>query len=87
MKFSTLLSVYIGLVLLLALSLGMAFMPLHGSLKLVVGLAVAAAKATLIVWFFMHVRYQSGLIRVFAAAGGFWLLLMFVLTAVDYLTR
>ena len=47
-------------------------------------LAIAIVKAVLIVLFFMHVRYGSPLVRLFAAGGFFWLLIMlaFVLTDV-----
>ncbi len=52
-----------------------------------VAMSIALAKAALIVLFFMHVRYGSPLLRVFAAAGFLWLLLMFLLMLPDYLTR
>jgi cytochrome c oxidase subunit 4 len=50
-------------------------------------LAIGLAKAALIVLFFMHVRYGSPLLRVFAAAGFLWLVIMFLLLMPDYLTR
>jgi len=52
-----------------------------------VSLAIAAAKMLLVFLFFMQLRYQRGLIRVFAVAGFFWLAIIAVLTACDYLTR
>lgn len=52
-----------------------------------VSLAIAAAKMLLVFLFFMELWYQRGLIRVFAAAGFFWLAIIAVLTACDYLTR
>ena len=50
-----------------------------------VALAIAIAKAILIVLYFMHVRYGSPLVRLFAAGGFFWLLIMlaFILTDVQ----
>jgi cytochrome c oxidase subunit 4 len=53
----------------------------------VVMLASANAKATLVVLFFMHVRWGTRLTWVIAASGFFWLLILFGLTMQDYLTR
>jgi cytochrome c oxidase subunit IV len=50
-------------------------------------LAIAAAKATLIVLFFMHVRYGSPLVRLFAMSGFVWLAILFAFVAADVLTR
>jgi cytochrome c oxidase subunit 4 len=52
-----------------------------------IALAIATAKATLIVMFFMHVRYGSPLVRLFAMSGFFWLAILFVFIAADVLTR
>jgi cytochrome c oxidase subunit 4 len=87
MKFTALLLVYIALVALLAITVGAALLPIDRSIKPVVGLVVAAAKAGLIASVFMELRNRGGMVRVFAAAGFFWLVLMFVLTGADYLTR
>jgi cytochrome c oxidase subunit 4 len=58
----------------------------HGA-NTVVALTIAVIKATLVVLFFMHVRYSSRLIWVIVAAGFFWLGIMFVFTISDYMTR
>lgn len=50
-------------------------------------LAIAAAKATLIVLYFMHVRYGSPLVRLFAISGFVWLAILFAFVAADVLTR
>lgn len=52
-----------------------------------IALAIAMVKATLIVLFFMHVLYGSPLLRLFAASGFVWLLIMLVFIASDVLTR
>jgi cytochrome c oxidase subunit 4 len=49
--------------------------------------AIATLKALLIVLIFMRVRYGTPLVRLFAGAGFFWLILLFALTLGDYLTR
>jgi cytochrome c oxidase subunit 4 len=80
------LKVWIGLCVLLALTTTMAFVPL-GEGNLAIALAIAVAKATLVLWFFMELRGSAGLTRAFAAAGFFWLLIMIVLTWTDYAYR
>jgi len=52
-----------------------------------IAVLIALAKAALIVLFFMHVRYGSPLLRVFAAGGFLWLVILFLLMLPDYLTR
>jgi cytochrome c oxidase subunit 4 len=58
-----------------------------GLLNLYIALAIATTKATVIVLYFMHVKYSSRLIWIFAIAGLFWLVILFALTFGDYLTR
>lgn len=87
MKFTTLLWIYLSLVALLAITIGVALLPVESAFKPVVGLAVATTKAGLIAAFFMELRDRGGMVRIFAAAGTFWLLLLFALSACDYLTR
>ena len=53
----------------------------------VVALTIAVFKATLVVLYFMHVRYSSRLIWVIVVSGIFWLAIMFVFTVSDYMTR
>ena len=58
----------------------------HGA-NTVVALTIAVIKATLVVLFFMHVRYSSRLTWVIVISGIFWLAIMFVFTISDYMTR
>ena len=58
-----------------------------GPLNNIVMLAIASAKATLVVLFFMHVRWSTRLTWVVAMSGFFWLLILFSLGMSDYLTR
>lgn len=69
-----------------AVTVGVAFVDL-GPLNNVVMLTIACAKALLVVLFFMHVRWSTRLTWVVAASGFFWLLILFVLTMSDYLSR
>jgi cytochrome c oxidase subunit IV len=58
-----------------------------GSWNLPIALSIAVAKTLLIVWFFMHLRFSSRLVQLFAAAGFVWLLILFSFIASDVLTR
>ncbi len=71
---------------LLAATIGVSFLEL-GPFGIVVALAIAFAKMMLIVLYFMHVKFSSKLTKLFAAAGLYWLLILFLLTFSDYLTR
>jgi cytochrome c oxidase subunit 4 len=57
-----------------------------GPLNNVVMLAIAGTKATLVILFFMHVRWSSRLTWVVAMAGFFWLMLLFSVVG-DYMSR
>ncbi len=52
-----------------------------------VALAIAIFKATLVILFFMHVKYSSRLTKIVVGAGVFWLLILLSLTMTDYLSR
>ncbi len=58
-----------------------------GRWNTVIALAIAIFKATLVILFFMHVKYSSNLTRVAVVAGFFWLALLITLTLSDVLTR
>jgi len=78
--------VYLALLGLLALTALVARLP-AGAWSLPVALAIATAKLILIFLFFMRLRVQGGLVRIFAVAGFFWLGLLGTLAFSDYLTR
>ena len=52
-----------------------------------IALAIALFKATIVILFFMHMRYNTPLMWLFGGAGFFWLLILLVLTMQDYATR
>jgi cytochrome c oxidase subunit 4 len=79
-------AVWIALGLLLAATVTSAYIPL-GIFNSVINYAIAAAKAALILLFFMKLKSSSPLVRLASMAGLFWLLFLFALTAADYLTR
>jgi cytochrome c oxidase subunit 4 len=58
-----------------------------GRWNTVVALTIAVIKMVLVVLFFMHVKYATGLTRVVILAGFFWLGIMITLSSADELTR
>jgi cytochrome c oxidase subunit IV len=78
--------IWAALLLLLAATVGSAFVPL-GPFNAIINIGIAAAKTVLVLLFFMKLRSSSALLRLAALAGVFWLSFMFMLTASDYLTR
>ena len=72
---------------LTALTVFVARYDMPGSWNAVVALSIAVFKATLVVLYFMHVRYSSKLTWVFVAAGIVWLFILFAFTLSDYMTR
>ena len=58
-----------------------------GPMNNVIMLTIAVTKATLVVLFFMHVKYSNHLTWAVIVGGVFWLLIMLALTMNDYLTR
>lgn len=77
---------WLALILLLAATTASAFVPL-GNFNLPVSLTIAVIKALIVLLFFMELRASRGLVRAFAAAGFFWLLIMITLTGADYWHR
>jgi cytochrome c oxidase subunit 4 len=82
----TYLIVFFSLIGLTLLTTGVAFLDL-GPFNTVVALAIAFCKMLLVVFFFMHLRHGSGLVRIVLLAGFFWLALLIGLTTSDYRTR
>ena len=58
-----------------------------GPFNVYIAVTIAVVKATLVVLYFMHVRYHTKLTWIFASAGFLWLLILFALTLSDYATR
>jgi len=58
-----------------------------GVFNIVLALVIATVKGTLVVLFFMHLRYSTKLTMVTVIASIFWLFILFALTMTDYFTR
>jgi len=77
---------YVGLLGLVALTTGSAFVGL-GPFNVVLNLGIAVAKAALVYWFFMELRRADGLVHLAALSVIFWLLVLLGAHAAAWLTR
>ena len=80
------LPIWAALLVLLGITLGAAYVPL-GPFNVAIGLVIAAIKASLVGLLFMNLKRSGPLMRLAAAAGFFWLVILFALTLSDVLTR
>ncbi len=69
-----------------ALTTGVAFVDL-GRWNTVVALAIAVCKGSLVVLFFMHLRWSHGMTRIVMLAALVWLSILVALTLSDEFTR
>ncbi len=58
-----------------------------GTMNTVAALVIAVFKATLVILFFMHVKYSTRLTWAVVVGSVFWLGILLALTMGDYLTR
>src|SRR6476620_10061967 len=80
-------AIFGALMVLTAVTVWVANFDLPGPLNAIVALSIAVFKATLVVLYFMHVRYSSKLTWVFVGAGLIWLIILIAFTLSDFLTR
>jgi len=79
-------TIFGSLMVLTAVTVTVAFINL-GGLNFPVALGIAILKATLVILFFMHVKYSSRLTKLICGTAFFFLLVLFGLTLSDYLSR
>ena len=79
--------IFLALLFGTALTVVAAFLDFPWKFNTVVALTIATAKATLVVLYFMHVRYSMRLVWVIVGSALFWMAILFALTFSDYLTR
>ena len=58
-----------------------------GPFNTVVALMIAFIKTSLVILFFMHVKQERPLTKIFVFGGFFWLLILLALTLGDYISR
>jgi cytochrome c oxidase subunit IV len=78
--------IFAALMVLTGITIGVAFINLE-QLNFPVAITIAILKATLVILFFMHVKYSSKLTKLVIGGGIFFLLVLFSLTLSDYLSR
>ncbi|HKI85069.1 MAG TPA: cytochrome C oxidase subunit IV family protein [Candidatus Krumholzibacteria bacterium] len=78
--------VLLGLLTLTALTVLVAYQDL-GAMNNVAAIGIACLKAALVIWFFMHVKFASTLVRLGIATGLVFMLILFGFTMADVLTR
>lgn len=75
-----------SLMVLTTITVIVAFINL-GGLNFPVALGIAIVKATLVILFFMHLKYSSHLTKLICGTAFFFLVILFGLTLSDYLSR
>lgn len=78
--------IFLTLMALTGVTVAAAFVNL-GVFNAGVALAIAVFKATLVVLFFMHVKYSSQLTKLTVVTSFFFLAIMFFLMMADYMSR
>ena len=78
--------VFVTLLIFTGITVGAAFVNL-GILNPIIALAIACTKAVIVILFFMHVFFQSNLIKMTVAAGFFTFLILITMTLSDYISR
>jgi len=82
----TYLLIFFALLVLTVVTVSVAFVDL-GPWSDLIAMAIAVFKASLVVLFFMHVRYSRPMTKITVASSLFWLLILFGITLSDYFTR
>ncbi len=79
-------AIFGALMILTAVTVWVAYRDL-GLLNTWVAMTIAVFKATLVVLYFMHVRWSGRLVPVMIVAGLIWMVILIVLTMSDYISR
>jgi cytochrome c oxidase subunit IV len=78
--------VFASLLIFTGITVAAAFLNL-GIFNPIVALAIACTKGVVVILFFMHVKYQSNLVKLTVAAGFFTFLILITMTLSDYISR
>jgi cytochrome c oxidase subunit 4 len=80
-------TIFLALMVGTALTVWAGLQDFPGQWNVIIAMTIAVVKATLVVLYFMHVRYSARLIWVVFTSALFWLVILFALTFSDYWTR
>jgi len=78
--------VWLGLIALTSITVTVAGID-FGSIALAIALLIAAIKSSLVINFFMHIKYEEPIFKVFILLSGMTLLVIFILTFFDVFNR
>jgi cytochrome c oxidase subunit 4 len=78
--------IFVTLLIGTAITVGAAYIDL-GVLNPIVALGIACTKAVIVILFFMHVKYQSKLVKMTVGAGFFTFIVLITMTLTDYMSR
>ncbi len=78
--------IFTTLLVLTGVTVAVAYVDL-GIMNTIAALAIAGFKASLVVLYFMHLKYGHPLSKLFWVAGLLWLAILLTFTMNDYLTR
>ena len=79
-------AVFLSLIALTWVTTGVSTIDL-GRLNIFVALSIAICKASLVLLFFMHVKYGTRLTKMIVLAGIYWLILLLFIVMMDLWTR
>jgi cytochrome c oxidase subunit IV len=80
------LTIFFALMILTGVTVAAAYVDL-GQLNFGVAMLIAGFKASLVVWYFMHVKYQSHLTKLTVATGLFFLAILLGMSLIDYVSK
>jgi cytochrome c oxidase subunit IV len=78
--------IFLALMVLTTITVLVAYVNL-GQFNKVIALGIASIKATLVILYFMHVKYSSRLTKLVVVSGFFFLAILLGLTMTDYGSR
>lgn len=78
--------VFLALMALTVTTVAISYLDM-GEWNFLVAMLIAVFKASLVVWYFMHLNQASSLTKLFAGAGLFWMMILMAITLSDYLSR
>lgn len=84
---SVFMNVFYALVALTALTVVTAKFMSFGKMDAFVAFSIAAVKATLVMMYFMHLKYDSIMNRVIILGSFFFVLLLYIFSVLDIFTR
>ncbi len=82
----TYVAVFLALIVLTFTTVAISKLEL-GEFNFIVAITIAVIKASLVVWFFMHLSQSSSMTRLIAGAGFFWMAILIVFVLSDYFSR